>query len=253
MRVKLIDPVHVIEQREYSAELLVVLIMGCAGQHRPELVRAHEAERPLGVIGDIFGRGSLHPADLLREFCRCENRRLCDLSGQDQMLLARDDIQDRLVSAVSMAPAHILGIGVVIAGICLSEDRLLRLEVCVHIFDVRFIVAFAHREVQIEQHLGVLDDRFIDLDPEFREGIARLKGAAVVVIDQIQAVLQKLFVAVHARVLELSVCHDKRFDLVKIQIHLLRAQTEIVFEKLLRVAHSQRILQDLKAFFKAGR
>ena len=54
VRVKLIDPVHVVEQREYSAELLVVLIMRRAGQHRPELVRAHEAERPLCVIGGIF-------------------------------------------------------------------------------------------------------------------------------------------------------------------------------------------------------
>ena len=172
------------------------------------------------------------------------------------MLLARDDIQDRLVSAVSMAPAHILGIGVVIAGICLSEDRLLSFQVCVNIFDVRFIVAVARREVQIEQHLGGLDDRLIDLDPEFREGIARLNGAAVVVIvviDQIQAVLQKLLVAVHARILEFPVRYNKRPDLVKILIHLLRAQTEIVFEKLLRVAHSQRILQYLKAFFNAGR
>ena len=169
------------------------------------------------------------------------------------MLLARDDIQDRLVSAVSIAPAHILGIGVVIAGICLSEDRLLSFQVCVNIFDVRFIVAVARREVQIEQHLGGLDDRLIDLDPEFREGIARLNGAAVAVIDQIQAVLQKLLVAVHARILEFPVRYNKRPDLVKILIHLLRAQTEIVFEKLLRVAHSQRILQYLKAFFNAGR
>ena len=255
VRVELIDFVHPVEQREHAAELLITLIVGGAGQKCPELVRAHEADRRalLQIINICFGRRPLHPSNLFGKLRRQKDRRLSDLGGQDQMLLARDDVQNCLVRAVRTAASHVLGIGVMISRVSLAKDRLLRLQVRIDVLDIRLVISAEHREVQVEQDLGILNDRLVDLYPELGEGIARLYGAAVVVVYKIQTVLQQLLVAVHAGVLEFSVFRDEGFDLVKILIHLLGAQTEEVFEEHLRLAHPQRFFNHLKTLFQARR
>ena len=234
MRIELVDPVHLMKEREHRAELLVVLIVARAGQHGPELVRADEADsRPLlRIIGLVFGRRFLHPADLLREPRRLKDRRARDLSRQDQMLLARNNVQDRLVDAVPAVTALILGIPVIVPRISLPEDRLLRLPVGLHIFHVFLGKSVPDREIQVEEHLRILNDRLVDLDPELREGVARLDRPAVVIVDQVQPVLQELPVPVHAGVLELAVFDHERPDPVKILIHLLRPQAEEVAQDL---------------------
>ena len=116
----------------------------------------------------------------------------------------------------------------------LAEDRLLRLQICRHILNVCLVIASARRKVQVEQHFGILNNLFIDFDPQLGEGIARLDRAVVIIVDQIQAVLEQLLLSVHARVFELSVLYYERLDPVKILIHLFRRQTEVFLKDLRR-------------------
>ena len=232
VRVEPIDPVRVIEQGEYAGKFLVALIAGSAGQQSPEFVRTNEAERGPVLQVVNLGRGPLHPPDVFGKLRRHKDRRPRHLGGKDQILLTGDDLQDRLVRAVRLTPAHVLGVVVMVARIGLSEDRLLRLEVRRDVLYIRLIIAASRRVIQVEEDFGLLDDRLVDFDPQLREGISGLDPAAVIVAGHIQAVLQQLFLAVYTGVLEFSVRHDKGSDRVKISIELTRTQTEIVSKNL---------------------
>ena len=115
--VELIHLIHLIEQREDSSELIVILIVARASQYGTELIGAEEANRlPLRAeIILIAGRHLLHPADLFRQAnCRKDS---CprDLGRKNQMLPARNNVENRLIDAVTAVAAYILRIIIVIA------------------------------------------------------------------------------------------------------------------------------------------
>ena len=132
---ELIDLVHLIEQRECAAEFAAVLIMASAREYGAELIGPHKAHLVIAAVIYVFGRCLLHPADVLRQLQRLQDRRLRHLHGQDQMLDAGDDVQDRLVNAMPSITSHEFGIIVVIARIGLAENSFLSLAIGFHIFN----------------------------------------------------------------------------------------------------------------------
>ena len=132
---ELIDLVHLIEKRENAAEFAAVLVMARACEQGAELVGPHKAYLVIAAIIYVFGRCLLHPADVLRQLQRLQDRRLRHLHGQDQMLDAGNDIQDRLVNTVSSITSHEFGIIIEVTRIGITEDGALRFAVSFYIFD----------------------------------------------------------------------------------------------------------------------
>ena len=115
--VELIHLIHLIEQREDRSELIVIFIVARAGQYGTELIGAEEADRlPLRAeIILIAGRHLLHPADLFRKADGCKDSCPRNLGRKNQMLPARNNIENRLIDAVTAVAAYILWIIIVIA------------------------------------------------------------------------------------------------------------------------------------------
>ena len=233
---QLIDPVRLIKQREYVAELLLVLIAGSSGHHGPELVRPQVTDMgiPLVIQASVFGGRLLQPPDLFRQGNRLQKGGPGHLLGQHQMLLAGNDIQECRIQGVHTPGAVKFGIRIMISGSRRAEHGLIRLDICVHIQHRRRVIPRYAGKIKVKEDLRLPDDRFIDLFPEFRERIPGLRGITVLVLRGVKAVLQQLLFSGGSGIFQLAMVQDKSPDPVKISVQFRGAQAEIVLQQPLR-------------------
>ena len=235
MRVELIYLIHLIKQRKYCAELIIVFVMACACKYRAEFICSEEAyRRPLlAAVRCITGWRLLHPANTFGQTDSHYDSCPCNLGRQYQIFPARNDIQNRQVQAVTAVTAYVFWIIIMIAGPGIAEYCPLRFPVGLHIFYISLIEPGLYRIIQTEIDFRIFDDRVIHLVPELREGISLPGLAAVLIIHDIQPVLKQLLISVRAFILEFSVLHNKSPNLVKVPIQLICAQAEETFKKIL--------------------
>ena len=109
MRVELIYLIHLIKQRKYCAELIIVFVMACACKYRAEFICSEEAyRRPLlAAVRCITGWRLLHPANTFGQTDSHYDSCPCNLGRQYQIFPARDDIQNREVQAVAAVAAYV--------------------------------------------------------------------------------------------------------------------------------------------------
>ena len=159
------------------------------------------------------------------------------------MLLAGDDVQDGLIGTVSSSAAGIFGVRIVVTRPGSAKDLLFGLPICLDILQVCLVKAIPDGKIQVEKYPGIPDDRFVHLHPELREGIARLNGTAVFIVDHVQAVLQQVPVTVCVGILQPAMILHKNPDPVKITVQLLCGQIKIFLQQHLLCRQDRFILR----------